>query len=426
MLHGEIHILPLADLIQWLASNHRTGALKVMQQQYGIEIFFIKGEIAAASASDQPVLDSPEKVVEVFNALVAWRVGRFAFQDGTLPFWVSVVNLHLSAEALLHDATARPAQLAATAGPDDLAVIDELAVIDHSAGLPKHVETLRLKIIDQIMWEDFNLPAMPQLAARVLELTQDPNYSVRDLGNAILADQAVAARVLRYANSARQQAEREIISLAAALQRLGTDEVVNIVLAASLQARRLRNDPFAEERQRLWLHSSIAAFIARALAAQLGLERNIAFLCGLLMDFGMNVLYSVIQDILQQQVRAELFSKQIIQQVIQDFHPAVGSMVGEKWELPTTVVQVMAYHHCAEEMNAGNPFIAVTALADYLADFVLGVPQAVLDEAILAFTPVQLSLHPAAQSLGLDAVAAAGVLTNLPINVYQARELVAN
>lgn len=421
MLQGEIHILPLADLIQWLAFNQRTGALKVMQQQYGIEIFFIKGEIAAASASDQPVIDSPERVIEVFNALAAWRVGRFAFLEGTLPLWVSVGNLHLSAETLLHNAIVRPAQLAAAATG-----YDEVAVIDHGSGLPQRIETLRLKIIDQIMWEDFNLPAMPQLAARVLELTQDPNYSVRDLGNAILADQAVAVRVLRYANSARHSAEREIVSLAVALQRLGTDEVVNIVLAASLQARRLGKDSFAEERKRLWLHSSIAAFIARALAGQLGLERNVAFLCGLLMDFGMNVLYSVIQDILNQQTRAELFPKQMIQQVIQDFHPAVGHMVGEKWELPATVVQAMAYHHCVEEMNTGNPFIAVTALADYLTDFVLGVPQAVLDQAILTFTPVQLSMHPAAQSLGLDAVAAASILTNLPVNVYQARELVAN
>lgn len=420
MLQGEINILPLADLVQWLALNHRTGALKVTREKYSIELFFAKGEIAAASASNQPVLDKPEQVVGAFNALLKWPVGRFVFQEGALPLWVSVVNLHLETEALLHNATVQPGQPAAT---DRL---DELAAMGRTSGLLNPAETLRLKIMDQILREDFSLPAMPQLAARVLELTQQQNYSLRDLGNAILADQAVAARILRYANSARQGTEREIDSLALALQRLGADEVVNVVLAASLQARRLGRDPFAEAKHRLWVHSATAAFLARAIATQLRLERNVAFLCGLLMDFGMNVLYSVIQDILVRRTRSEPFPPQMIQQIIQDFHPSVGRLVGEKWQLPTTVIQAMASHHCVEQMNAENPYIAITALADYLADFALGTPPAALEQALLNFPPEQVAAHPAALSLGLDATAAAAVLANLPFNLEQARELVAN
>lgn len=420
MIQGNIQILPLPDLIQWLVLNFRTGTLKVTRQQYSIEIYFVKGEIAAAAASEQPVLDKPEKVVGVFNALLKWPVGHFAFHEGALPLWVSVVNLHLAAEALLHNAAIH------SGDPQTTARLDNLATVGHSAGLLNPAETLRLKIMNQIMLEDFVLPALPQLATRVLELIRKPNCSLRDLGNAILADQAVAARILRYANSARQQAEREIVSLAAALQRLGADEVVSIVLAASLQARRLGRDPFAEEKRRLWTHSATAAFIARALAAQLRLERNAAFLCGLLMDFGMNVLYSVIQDILQRQIQAELFTPQMVQEIIMDFHPSVGRLVGEKWGLPTTVIQAMANHHCVEELNNENPYVALTALADYLTDFALGMPRAALDEALTNFTPAQVLAHPAAQRLGLDAAAAADILANLPLNVDQACELVAN
>lgn len=420
MLQGEVHILPLADLVQWLAFNQRSGALKVTREKYSIELFFAKGEIAAAAASNQPVLDNPEKVVGAFNAVLKWPVGRFAFHEEALPLWVTVVNLHLSAEALLHNATAQNGQ------PKTAARLDELATAGHTFGLLNPAETLRLKIIDHITREDFALPAMPQLATRVLQLTRQPNYSMRDLGNAILADQAVAARILRFANSAHQRAEREVDSLALALQRLGADEVITIVLAASLQARRLGRDPFAEEKRRLWLYSSMSALTARTLAAQLRLERNIAFLCGLLMDFGMNVLYSVIQDILARQTSAETLPPQMIQQIIEDFHPSVGRLVGEKWRLPTTVTQAMANHHCVEEMKAENPYIAISALADYLTGFALGVPRAMLEEALLTFTPEQVAAHPTALSLGVDAQAAATMLAQLPLNVDQARELVAN
>lgn len=420
MLQGEIRILPLADLVQWLALNQRTGSLKVTRDNYSIELFFAKGEVAAASASNHPVLDNPEKVIGAFKAVLKWPVGRFAFYEGALPLWVSVVNLRLSADAILRHTTGPLVQPQATAR------LDELATVGHSSGLLNPAETLRLKIMDQIMREDFNLPAMPQLAARVLELTRQPDYSLRDLGNAILADQAVVARILRYANSARQQAEREIVSLSAALQRLGADEVVNIVLAASLQARRLGHDSFAEDKRRLWLHSATAAFIARALAAQLRLERNVAFLCGLLMDFGMNVLYSVIQDILSRQDRKVPFPQPMIHQVVQDFHPTVGRLVGEKWQLPTTVIQAMAFHHCVEGLDTENPYIPISTLADYLADFTLGMPRAVLDEGLSTFNTEQLTAHPAAQRLGLDAAAAASLLANLAVIVDQAHELAAN
>ncbi|MBI1760007.1 MAG: HDOD domain-containing protein [Acidobacteria bacterium] len=420
MIQGEIHILPLSDLVQWLALNQRSGSLKVTRENYSIEIFFAKGEIAAAAASNHPVLDNPEKVMGAFNAVLKWPVGRFAFDECALPLWVSVVNLRLAADAILRRATGPLVQ------PPVAARLDEVATVGHSAGLLNPAETLRFKIMDHIMREDFNLPAMPPLAARVLELTRQPNYSLRDLGNAILADQAVAARILRYANSARQRAEREIVSLAAALQRLGADEVVNIVLAASLQARRLGRDVFAEDKRRLWLHSATAAFVARALAAQLRLERNVAFLCGLMMDFGMNVLYSVIQDILIRDARSGPFPTLMIQQVVQDFHPSIGRLVGEKWQLPATVIQAMAYHHCVEGLETENPYIPITTLADYLADFALGMPRAALEEALLTFSPEQLAAHPAAQRLGLDAAAAASLLANLAVIVEQAHELAAN
>jgi hypothetical protein len=92
MLQGEIRILPLADLVQWLALNQRTGSLKVTRDNYSIELFFAKGEVAAASASNHPVLDNPEKVIGAFKAVLKWPVGRRATDGVWAPFWYAEVE----------------------------------------------------------------------------------------------------------------------------------------------------------------------------------------------------------------------------------------------------------------------------------------------------------------------------------------------
>ena len=47
-----------------------------------------------------------------------------------------------------------------------------------------------------------DLPTLPQVAQRVVALSQDPNTSYRDLKTVILPDPPLAAKVMMMANSA--------------------------------------------------------------------------------------------------------------------------------------------------------------------------------------------------------------------------------
>src|SRR6185369_9726035 len=101
MIQGEIHALPLPDLIQWLALTRRTGKLAITQGSHGVEVYFANGEIAGATNGDLNVADNAEKVHSALGSALAWQAGHFAFSDDELPKWASLVNLHLSAEATL-------------------------------------------------------------------------------------------------------------------------------------------------------------------------------------------------------------------------------------------------------------------------------------------------------------------------------------
>jgi HD-like signal output (HDOD) protein len=444
MIQGEIHTFPLPDLIQWLALTHRTGMLVIAQgadsvERYSaergptagtgqaparvsVQLHFVAGEIAAASMSELAILDSPEKVRTMLSSALNWRSGRFAFSASPPPEWVLASNLRLSAEALLLEAAAQTVQgqePEAEPGLGEWAEVEE-----HSEGF-RLGDALRLQVVDRLLKEDFSVPAMPHLAARVLELTRDEDFSLRALENLVLTDQAVAARILRYANSVLLGGERRVDSLGLAIQRLGTDEVVNIVIAASLQARRLGYDLFAAEKSRLSLRSLVAAFLARSLAARAGLNSHLGFLCGLLMDFGMTVLYSLIQQALAPaRAKSEPIPTRVIEEIVRDYHPRVGRVVGERWQLPSPVIETMAHHHCLSEVVSDKPYVAIGALADALTTFALGIARADLEEALARFQPERLHSHQAAQFLGFSLDDASAVLKDLPRCLDQALEFV--
>lgn len=421
MLQGEISILPLPDLIEWLALTQRTGKLVMDLADRSFELYFINGEIAGASLNDITVLEHIEQIQHCLRLAIERRSGRFEFYQDMLAVWVTLSHLHLSAEALLHNLLNEFDQaLPVRKKPDSWIETTQ------PTGFLALTEALRLQVVDELMNDSFSVPPMPQVATRVIELTSDPNFSMRALGNLIMTDQAVTARVLRYANSALHSKEREIDSLPMAIQRLGTDEVVNIVLAAALQARRQGRDIFAKERRQLWVHSTAAAFIARTIAGRQRLDRNLAFLSGLLMDFGMAVLYSVIQDVLVRRGATGSVPPNVVEEIVRDCHARVGRAVGEKWKLPKVVVEVMADHHNIHEMQTVKPYVAIAALADALATYALSQTRAELRSAVLAFPPDRLLTHPAAQQMSLDTTVANAILTDLPANLDHAYSFVAD
>lgn len=421
MIQGEIQNFPIRDLIQWLALTRRTGELNIKQEDRQRVFHFDSGNIAAASSSDLIAPNSYEQACEVLVSALTWRRGGFVFRDCPLPAAIAAINLRLPVETLL---------LKVLAELEENRKIDAESDVDTLHGSTQHSETftladdLRLKIVDHLLNEKFRVPPMPHLVTRVLELTRNQNCSLRDLGDLVLTDQAVAAQILRCANSAVRGYQRAVSSLPDAVQRLGSDEVVNIVLTASLQAPIRGRDLFALHRHRLWTRSSSAAFLARAIAAQVGLDHNLGFLCGLLMDFGMTVLYSLIQDALGRSMSNDRMPMQVIAEVVLDYHPRVGRVVGEKWQLPQAVVDSMAYHHSLEGASSDQPYVAVSSLSDFLATFALGRPRADLEDSLSLIPPDRLASHRAAQLIGLKPKGAAEIIVDLPRYLDQALEMV--
>jgi diguanylate cyclase (GGDEF)-like protein len=129
------------------------------------------------------------------------------------------------------------------------------------------------------------LPTLPALALKVLELCQKEDLNLNEIATVIGNDPALAAKLLRMANSPVSGLKRPARTVSHALALLGVNTVRTLALSFSL-ASDLKK-PGKGVQQGVWKRSILAAIsareIARVVESRLAEE---AFLAALLQDIG--------------------------------------------------------------------------------------------------------------------------------------------
>lgn len=135
-----------------------------------------------------------------------------------------------------------------------------------------------------------DLPPLPTVATRVIQMTTASDTSSEDLQNLIRMDPALAAQVLKVANSAMFGMVREVSTLTQAILTLGFFTTRSVVLAASIKNLFARG-PAGPKEHTLWEHALVTALMGSAFSKALKVpESEEVFLAGLMHDIGKNVL----------------------------------------------------------------------------------------------------------------------------------------
>jgi putative nucleotidyltransferase with HDIG domain len=215
------------------------------------------------------------------------------------------------------------------------------------------------------------LEALPVVAQRLLVILRDPNTSFDRIAQLLGTDQALAAAVLRHANSASGMPNRRIGSLREAVARIGQrtlGEVVVRACAAPMLDRGL--PPYALPRRIAWRHAATASHASRALAALVKVAASEeATVAGLLHDVGKTVLTSVVPEAAAEAVsvarsrRIPVWQAEV--KVIGFHHGHVGAALLRSWGLPDAVCEAVAFHH--EPGETTNQLAKVVSLADAAA-----------------------------------------------------------
>jgi HD-like signal output (HDOD) protein len=192
-----------------------------------------------------------------------------------------------------------------------------------------------------------DLPSMPIVAIKSLELLQDPDTSIKELADTISMDPAVSARVLKITNSSVYGLVRKITTLQNALVLLGERTVRSLVLASSMCSV---NKQFGLLEKLLWEESIGSAVASRYISQKLGRgDCEEAFLAGLFSNLG-KVVRNNNNPLEYQELVEALYndgtSKYIDLEKNYFTHPYnhVGAAVLHAWEIAELLVEAVCRH----------------------------------------------------------------------------------
>lgn len=208
------------------------------------------------------------------------------------------------------------------------------------------------------------LPMLPTVALEVLQLSARPNLKIDELARLIERDLQLAAQVLRLARSPLHAGLVPVMSLSAAIVRLGLSAMRDVVLEAAMNLRVFKAAAYSETMERVRCHSVAVAHLARVVARFTPMDAEFAFICGLVHDAGFAGALIALGDTRPDQ-RPALTAQ--TWWAIDAVHEELGGTLVNLWKMPAEVELVVRHHHSLQIAGHDHPMLAVLAVAEGLA-----------------------------------------------------------
>jgi HD-like signal output (HDOD) protein len=147
--------------------------------------------------------------------------------------------------------------------------------------------------LDELLYDSLDSLSLPDVYLRLCELMESEQASMADVAEVLSMDPALAARVLRMANSAFYGFRSQVDTVSRAAGILGMQKIHDLTLAISVSraVEGLSNELM--DIDTFWYRSVHCGFLARTIAEGAGLRNTEnMFVRGLLHDIGHLVLFT--------------------------------------------------------------------------------------------------------------------------------------
>ncbi len=255
-----------------------------------------------------------------------------------------------------------------------------------------------------------DLPAMPEMAQRILQLRDNPYADLRALGQIVDLDPSLSAQVVRYARSPLFGYQGKIESTQDAIALvMGYDLTMNLLLgiAVGRSFRNASDGPLGLAA--FWRHAIYTGVLTQALGKSLPAasrpKPGLTQLAGMLHNFGVLLLghlfpaeFYWLNRQVEQNPQVPLV--QLEQRVLGIDHTELGTWLMERWNMPPEVVVAIREHHHPDYNGVHCVYSGLVLLANRLLHRVgMGdAESAELPESLLA--DFGLSVEQADQVLG--------------------------
>lgn len=215
------------------------------------------------------------------------------------------------------------------------------------------------------------IASLPDVCIKFSTALRDPKTSNRELEEILSDDVAMAARVLRIANSAMYSFPSRVDTISQAATIIGYKQLNDIVLACSIinMFKGLPQD--VVDMESFWRHSISCAVAARVIAS----HRRVAnieqyFTAGLLHDIGRLIIFVELPthaaEIIERSKLSNTHMYQLEQEVLGFDHAKLGGMLLKSWKLPKRLIDSVAYHHAPVRSHDYMAETSVIHVADII------------------------------------------------------------
>ena len=207
--------------------------------------------------------------------------------------------------------------------------------------------------IKRIVSQTETLPSLPAVYTEIISELQSPDPSVQKVGDIIVNDLAMAAKILQVVNSAFFGLVRKISNPKEAVMLLGTETIKALVLSVKI---------FSEFNQKkfawfnfddLFNHSMSVSMFAQTITKEEHLDKNLvnhSLMAGMFHDLGKLILVTNFQEPYQKLLIEARQTGQSLWDLENDLfgisHAEIGAYLMGLWGLEYPVIEAIAYHHC--------------------------------------------------------------------------------
>jgi HD-like signal output (HDOD) protein len=218
------------------------------------------------------------------------------------------------------------------------------------------------------------IPPLPSVTTRILEIAENPNSSAQDLTEIITHDPALTAQILKAANSAFYGFPNKIGTVYLAIVILGFNMVRTIALSSGvLKLFKTKGTKTSLLNPNLfWEHSLKSGVACKLLATKYKYYlTGEAFTAGILHDIGRVVLahYATgrYNEVLKLSAKRKCSLLEAEIDFLQFSHADVGGHLLKMWNLPIPIVEAVTYHHQPRQSPNAADLASITHLASYLS-----------------------------------------------------------
>ncbi len=265
------------------------------------------------------------------------------------------------------------------------------------------------KLLEDLENDKLVLPTLPEVALRVRDTLEDEDSSLLDVAKIITSDAALSARMIQVSNSPLLRAANPIESVEAAVTRMGSNMIRNLVTSMVMEQMFQATSDVTDKRLRkIWEHSTEVAAIAHALASQFTkLQPDQAMLAGLIHDIGALPILTRAEE------HPELLEDEAtLDRIIESVHTTIGAEILRKWNFPEELIAVAEQHEDLNRNSENGP--------DYVDVVIVANLQSLIDSKH-RHTEVDWNTVPAFAKLGLQADVSVVDMDETNANIEAAR-----